>query len=153
MKSFARITAVCCSLAAMLAVAAWAQEPEEGEEFQPRLPAFFSGIVDETQKEAIYAIQTKYNEQIAPLREQIADLLKKQQAEVEALLTADQLDQVQKRRDEARKERDITRNLTPEQRRAAQEAARKAFLEAARKAQAEASKTDEPKADPEQKEG
>lgn len=154
MKSLVRFAVAGCVLAAVAVVAVWAQEPEDGEEFQPRLPIFYADVVDEVQKEKIYTIQTKYQEQLAPLRTQLADLLQKQQTEIEAVLTAEQLATIKKKIDESRDARALTRDLTPEQRRAAQEAARRAFLEAVKKAQEEAEKSGEtPAPNGEKKEG
>ncbi|MCG8586502.1 MAG: hypothetical protein MI757_17470 [Pirellulales bacterium] len=77
-----------------------------------RLPAYFRQVVDDKQRNQIYALQTKYRadrdeigEEIkritADLRKKLAELKQAHDKEVEAVLSAEQLAKVQKLRDEA----------------------------------------------------
>lgn len=61
-----------------------------------RLPNYYSRVVDEAQREKIYGIQSKYAEEIEALAAQIAELVAQRNAEVEAVLTPEQLDEVKK---------------------------------------------------------
>ncbi len=63
---------------------------EGAEEFRPRLPRYFSGLVDAGQREAIYAIQRRYHERIAALMRQLEDLERQQMDEVRGVLTEEQ---------------------------------------------------------------
>ena len=126
--------AACCL---MFCAFVRAQETSDEPTFQRRLPAYYSDLVSDEQREQIYTIQQKYFQQINPLREQIQALEMKQQEEIEAVLSPEQRDKLKKAMEKARERRGLIRDLTPEQRRAADEAAQKAFLEAVRKAQEE----------------
>jgi len=55
-----------------------------------RLPAYYGKVVTDKQREDIYSIQAKFNEQIAKLQEQLAGLTTQRDAEVEKVLTVDQ---------------------------------------------------------------
>ncbi len=73
----------------------WAQEtppPAAKVRKKPRgrLPNYYSQVVDEEQREAIYKIQSNYTEQIAKLQQQIDALIADRKAEVEKVLTAEQ---------------------------------------------------------------
>jgi hypothetical protein len=70
-----------------------------------RLPAYFGEVVSKEQRAKIYEIQSRYVEQIVKLREQIEVLEKQQQTDVEAVLTPEQRDQVNKRTAEAKAKR------------------------------------------------
>ena len=61
-----------------------------------RLPAYYGRVVDQKQREKIYAVQKSYAAEIAKLRTQLKDLLAKRNAEVEAVLTAEQRAKVAK---------------------------------------------------------
>lgn len=56
-----------------------------------RLPANYAKIgVSEEQRKKIYELQNKYDDQVAALQKQIADLREKEKADVEAILTPEQ---------------------------------------------------------------
>lgn len=69
-----------------------------------RLPANYGKIgVSDDQRKKIYEIQNKYSEQIANLQKQLAELRSKENAEVEAVLTAEQKKALQAANDESKK--------------------------------------------------
>lgn len=79
------------------------QEAESKAEAKPtkerakprgRLPAHYGAVVDESQREKIYAIQKAYQPQIEELQMQLAALREKQTGEIEAVLTAEQKEKV-----------------------------------------------------------
>jgi len=55
-----------------------------------RLPAYYGKVVSEKQREEIYLIQAKYNEQIDKLKEQLETLTTQRNGEVEQVLTDEQ---------------------------------------------------------------
>jgi hypothetical protein len=55
-----------------------------------RLPAYYGKVVTDKQREDIYSIQAKFNEQIAKLQEQLAELTTQRDTDVEKVLTDDQ---------------------------------------------------------------
>jgi hypothetical protein len=55
-----------------------------------RLPYYYSRVVDEKQRESIYAIQGKYAAQISQLQQQIDELVASRKTEVEQVLTEEQ---------------------------------------------------------------
>jgi hypothetical protein len=55
-----------------------------------RLPAYYTEVVDEKQREAIYKIQQECEPKIAELRTQLEKLTKERDAKVAALLTPEQ---------------------------------------------------------------
>ncbi|MBM4092212.1 MAG: hypothetical protein FJ276_22705 [Planctomycetes bacterium] len=67
-----------------------------------RLPAYYSKVVTEKQRAEIYDIQAKYNGQIEALQEQLEALAKNRDAEVEGVLTEEQLAEVTKMREAQR---------------------------------------------------
>jgi Spy/CpxP family protein refolding chaperone len=67
-----------------------------------RLPVFYADLVDGTQREKIYALQEKYDAQIAPLTEQIKEIQSKRDAEIEAVLNAEQKAKLEKARADAK---------------------------------------------------
>ena len=69
-----------------------------------RLPANYGKIgISEEQRKKIYDIQNKYDDQIAALQKQLADLRAKETAEVEAVLTPEQKKALQTANDESKK--------------------------------------------------
>lgn len=70
-----------------------------------RLPAYYGDVITKEQRDKIYSIQASYEEQLAALREQLKALVAKRDAEVEAVLTPEQREQVKKIAEEARAER------------------------------------------------
>jgi len=69
------------------------------KKFRGRLPAHYSTIVSSDQRQKIYDIQSGYYEKIADLERQILELRTKQDQEVEAVLTPQQLSDVKKLRE------------------------------------------------------
>jgi hypothetical protein len=65
-----------------------------------RLPPYYADIVTETQRIQIYAVQDKYAEQIAALTEQLNALQEERDAEIEALLNADQKERLKKAKED-----------------------------------------------------
>ena len=61
-----------------------------------RLPAYYGKVVDNKQREQIYAIQKSHAAEIAKLQAQLKDLLAKRDAEVVAVLTTEQQAEVAK---------------------------------------------------------
>jgi len=59
-----------------------------------RLPAYYSQVVDQKQREAIYKIQEEYEPKIAALREQLDALTKQRDEKVAAVLTPEQLKKI-----------------------------------------------------------
>jgi hypothetical protein len=59
-----------------------------------RLPAYYADVVSEEQRKQIYDIQAKYAKQLQDLNEQLLALTKKQNDEIEAVLTAEQKEKV-----------------------------------------------------------
>jgi hypothetical protein len=66
-----------------------AAKKEEGKA-KGRLPAYYADVVTAEQKEKIYDIQAKYLKELTALNEQLAATIKKQAAEIEAVLSAEQ---------------------------------------------------------------
>jgi Spy/CpxP family protein refolding chaperone len=82
------------------------QQPAEPAESPPptrssrvRLPAYFSAVVNRTQREEIYKIQLAYLRQIEKLEQQISELEMKRDQEVDSVLEPEQLAAVKKRRE------------------------------------------------------
>jgi hypothetical protein len=98
------VFAVCLPLVAWMFVATQSstgQEKAAGAKKEAkaprgRLPAYYSDVVTGGQREQIYAIQEKYSTELMDLNQRIADLLKQQRQEIEALLSADQRAQIEK---------------------------------------------------------
>ncbi len=59
-----------------------------------RLPAYYADVVTEEQRKQIYDIQAKYAKQLQDLNEQLLAVTKKQNDEIEAVLTAEQKEKV-----------------------------------------------------------
>ncbi|HWB13304.1 MAG TPA: hypothetical protein VG826_29025 [Pirellulales bacterium] len=73
-----------------------------------RLPAYYSKVVDGQQREKIYKIQQQYESKIAALKAELQALQEKVDAEVEAVLTAEQQSMVKKLAEEAKAKRKHT---------------------------------------------
>jgi len=69
-----------------------AKEKAKGEKAKPRgrLPNYFSGVVNEEQREKIYAIQKEYEPKISQLRQELDSLTKARDEKINAVLTAEQ---------------------------------------------------------------
>ena len=79
----------------------WSQdgsgEPEPAKpavKFRGRLPAYFSRVVSQKQRDAIYGIQAGYADQLAKLESQIRELESARDKEVRDVLTPEQKKQV-----------------------------------------------------------
>ena len=77
-----------------------------------RLPAFYGKVVDGKQREKIYAIQQQYEPKISALKAELQDLQDKADAEIDAVLTAEQRDTIKKLADEAKQKRKVTASAT-----------------------------------------
>ncbi len=64
------------------------------KKFAGRLPRYFGSVVDEKQRESIYAIQQMYYEQIDELEERLAELREEQQQKIDAVLSNEQHQQI-----------------------------------------------------------
>jgi hypothetical protein len=67
-----------------------------------RLPANYNKLVDDAQRDKIYAVQDKYAERKASLKKQLDELAAQEDAEIEGLLTADQKTKLAAMKDEAK---------------------------------------------------
>lgn len=83
---------------------------ERLKRFRGRLPNYFGRVIDESQREQIYELQARFNEQIDSLEMQIADLTKERNELVEKVLTPEQLAEVNRMREEAKARRSTNRN-------------------------------------------
>ncbi len=64
-----------------------------------KLPTYYADVVSGEQREKIYAIQAKYDDQVKQLNAQLAALAKKINDEIEGVLTAEQLEKVKAARE------------------------------------------------------
>jgi hypothetical protein len=97
-----------------------------------RLPAYYADLVSDTQKTQIYAIQEKYAQQIAALMEQLEALNDKRDAEIEAVLNADQRAKLKQAQQEGAAKR---KKATADKKAAKDAASTETSKAAARKAQ------------------
>ncbi|MCL6505328.1 MAG: hypothetical protein K6T86_21855 [Pirellulales bacterium] len=70
-----------------------------------RLPPFYSRVINNMQREAIYAIQDEYAPRIDELEDQLEALIAERDAKIEAVLTPEQLEQVKQLATEAQQRR------------------------------------------------
>lgn len=75
-------------------------DPAPVKKSRGRLPAYYGKVVTDKQREDIYSIQAKFNEQIAKLQEQLAELTAQRDAEVEKVLTDEQKAEVARLKNE-----------------------------------------------------
>jgi hypothetical protein len=66
-----------------------------------RLPPYYGSIVNDQQRQAIYLIQAKYDQQLDALNEQLQALEKRRDAEIEGVLSPEQRLVLKKTQDEA----------------------------------------------------
>lgn len=66
-----------------------------------RLPAYYKDVVDNIQRDKIYAIQSDFNARIAALEEQLKTLLAERDLAVENVLSEEQKGKVKKSREDA----------------------------------------------------
>ena len=79
---------------------------EQAKEFRGRLPAYFSSVVDDRQRQQIYAIQRHYFGQIENLKAQLEALTEKRDGEVYAVLSLQQRAEVECLAETAKAKRD-----------------------------------------------
>jgi hypothetical protein len=77
-----------------------------------RLPAYYGKVVDGKQREKIYAIQQQYEPKISALKAELQAMQDKADAEIDAVLTAEQRDTIKKLADEAKQKRKATASAT-----------------------------------------
>ncbi|HTN75300.1 MAG TPA: hypothetical protein VL096_08640 [Pirellulaceae bacterium] len=77
-----------------------------------RLPAYYKDVVTPDQKDKIYAIQAKYGDEISKLAEQMKAATAQRDAEIAAILTAEQKDKVLKLRAAAGAAKDVATETT-----------------------------------------
>ncbi len=82
-----------------------APEKKVAKKPRGRLPAYFSAVVSAKQREEVYAIQGKYKTQLEELQKQIAALEEQRDKEVDAVLSPEQIAEVNKKRAEAEQKR------------------------------------------------
>jgi hypothetical protein len=70
-----------------------------------RLPVYFSKVVDEKQKSAIYRLQKEYEPKIAAAKAQLEQLTKERDAKITALLTPEQQKKIEEAKAAAAKSR------------------------------------------------
>ena len=96
------LTASCLALAALCAIPhTFAQEKKP----KGRLPAYYAAVVNDQQRQAIYSIQAKYDQQLAALNEQLQALEKWRDAEIESVLSPEQKLMLKKAQEEAANKR------------------------------------------------
>ncbi len=83
---------------------------KKGGEFTGRLPAYFSGVITEDQRQKIYAIQKDFVAKIRPLRRQIESLTKERDEQILALLTPDQKQKIEALKAAAKKGREAKKD-------------------------------------------
>jgi len=76
-----------------------------------RLPPYFRDVVTDDQRAEVYAIQDKYKTEIDALQKQLLALLKKQRAEMNAVLTPEQRAAVKTLAADAKAQRDRLRKI------------------------------------------
>ena len=80
--------------------------PAEAKKFRGRLPMYFGLVVDEKQRQAIYAIQEEHFAEIEELKENLAALVKQRDAKVAAVLTPEQTAEVEQAKAAAKAKRE-----------------------------------------------
>lgn len=71
-----------------------------------RLPTYFAAVVSQKQREAIYKLQADYEAQLEKLQAQLDALMVDRDREIDAVLSDEQLAEVTKKREEAKKRRE-----------------------------------------------
>lgn len=79
--------------------------PKRRSEPRGRLPAYYGEVIDNQQREKIYDIQSRILAQISQLQQQIAQLEQQRDAEVVAVLTAEQAAKVKELTEAAKTKR------------------------------------------------
>jgi cell division protein ZapA (FtsZ GTPase activity inhibitor) len=70
-----------------------------------QLPPYYGGVIDESQRAKIYAIQDEFNPKITALKDQLDALTTQRNEKVAAVLTADQRAKVEAKKTEAKARR------------------------------------------------
>ncbi len=78
-----------------------------------RLPMYYSRVVTEKQRLDIYSMQHQYNQQIAELQKQIDQLVTTRNEKVAGILSTDQLAEVTRMVEDAKKRRAAAKKGTP----------------------------------------
>ena len=90
---------------------------ENGAAKKPRgrLPAYYGKVVTDKQREEIYAVQAKFNDEIAKLQQQLETLSTKRDAEIEKVLTDQQRTEIARLKSErkARRAEDSSSDAAP----------------------------------------
>ncbi len=112
--------ALACLMSASIAAAAEAEAankaaPAAAEAKGPRgrLPAYYTEVVDEKQRAAIYAIQQEYAERIKQLRLQLGAVTKERDQKIVAVLTPEQQAKVAELAEAAKAKRERQREGAP----------------------------------------
>lgn len=79
--------------------------PKQRKKPRGRLPVFYSQVVSGDQREEIYGIQARYQPEMDALVEQLVEMRNQMQAEIQEVLTPEQLERVQQLKDEAKQRR------------------------------------------------
>ena len=111
------LAVICLSASAAVCWNAYSQETPpaatKAARAKPRgrLPSYYGDVVNQEQRDKIYAIQLKYESQLAALREQLKALVDKRDAEVAGVLTPEQVEQVKRIAAEAKAAREAELRL------------------------------------------
>jgi hypothetical protein len=128
-KHVAIVALVVPVIAAMVAANqfATAQDKEPAKKAaKGRLPAHYADVVDDAQREEIYKVQAKHQPKIADLRKQLKEAVAKRDAEVRAVLTAEQQKKIDQLTDAAAESDSTPPAKKPAKRSAAKSAETKA---------------------------
>ncbi|NUQ63022.1 MAG: hypothetical protein HUU20_11060 [Pirellulales bacterium] len=79
--------------------------PAKAAKFRGRLPAYFAKVVDDQQRRKIYGIQEEYHERIEALKAQLAAMMEERDQMIEAILTPDQRQQIDRMKSAAKTKR------------------------------------------------
>jgi hypothetical protein len=82
-----------------------APEKAAKKEFRGRLPAYYGRVVDQTQREKIYAIQREFAPKIDALKAQLAALVAERDEKIVSVLTQEQRETIEKLKAEAQAKR------------------------------------------------
>lgn len=81
------------------------KKPAAAKKASGRLPTYFASVVTQKQREEIYQLQADYQSQLDDLQAQMDALIAERDREIDAVLSAEQLAEVTKKREEAKKRR------------------------------------------------
>ncbi len=91
--------------AAAAAASAAPAETTSAKKTVRRLPPYYGKVVTDKQREAIYAIQAKFNDEIAKLQAQLESLTAKRDAEIAQTLTDEQREEITRLKSERKTRR------------------------------------------------